>query len=251
VEAFAKAGYQVVATVRKGVDEERLNKRFSGITVLNLDLKSETSINSIIGTYFEENGGVDIVVNNAGFACIGAVEELSMEQWRSQMETNFFAVVNICRLALPYMRERGHGRIIQVSSGVGQSVMPIFAPYCTSKHALEAFSEAMQFEVKQFGINVSIIAPGPVKSSFNANRDVPATAAIEISPYKNIIQHMRKSTAAVHERESRAEDVVSKILHAATTSRPRLRYSVGPLGFAATLAKFVPSSVMGWAIGPK
>ena len=70
VEAFAKAGYQVVATVRKGVDEERLNKRFSGITVLNLDLKSETSINSIIGTYFEENGGVDIVVNNAGFACM-------------------------------------------------------------------------------------------------------------------------------------------------------------------------------------
>ena len=173
-----------------------------------------------------------------------------MDQWRAQMETNFFAVVNICRLAIPYMRKNRDGRIIQVSSGVGQSVMPIFAPYCTSKYALEAFSEALRFEVSQFGIDVSLVAPGPVTSNFDRNREVPKSSAIEVSPYKNTIEHIQKSTAAVHERESTPEDVVKKIIHIVTTRRPRFRYSVGPLGFAATRAKFVPSAIMGWALNP-
>ncbi len=251
VEQFVDAGYRVTATVRKYEDEKRLKKRFADITVLTLDLQDEKSIDDIIGDHFEKIGGVDIVVNNAGFACIGAVEEVSMDQWRAQMETNFFAVVNICRLALPYMRKNRDGRIIQVSSGVGQSVMPIFAPYCTSKHALEAFSEALRFEVSQFGIDVSLVAPGPVTSNFDRNREVPQSSAIEVSPYKNTIEHIQKSTAAVHERESKPEDVVKKIIHAATTRRPRFRYSVGPLGFAAALAKFVPSAIMGWALKPR
>lgn len=251
VEQFVGAGFHVTATVRKLEDEKRLKKKFSSITVLLLDLKDEKSIDDIIGGHFEKIGGVDIVVNNAGFSCIGAVEEVSMDQWRAQMETNFFAVVNICRLAIPYMRKKRNGRIIQVSSGVGQSVMPIFAPYCTSKHALEAFSEALRFEVSQFGIDVSLVAPGPVKSNFDKNREIPAMSDVEASPYKDTIEHIQKSTAAVHERESKAEDVVKKIMYVATARRTRFRYSVGPLGFAATLAKFVPSPIMGWALKPK
>lgn len=248
VEKFVESGFHVIATVRKVEDENRLKQRFTEITVLRLDLRDEKSIDDIIGGHFEKTSGVDIVVNNAGFACIGAVEELSMDQWRAQMDTNFFAVVNICRLAIPYMRKNGNGRIVQVSSGVGQSVMPIFSPYCTSKHALEAFSEALRFEVAQFGIDVSVVAPGPVKSNFDRNREIPKSSAVEVSPYKETIEHIQRSTAAIHERESNPEDVVKKIMHAAITRRPRFRYSVGPLGFAATLAKFVPSPIMAWAL---
>ncbi len=244
VKKFSESGYQVTATVRKAADEERLKNCFPGINILNLDLRDETAINTIIGAYFKQQNGVDIVVNNAGFACIGAIEELSLDQWRAQMETNFFATVNICRMVIPYMRKNKWGRVIQISSGAGKSVIPIFGPYCTSKHALEAFSVALRYEVAQFGIGVSIIGPGPVKSKFDDNREVPDSDTMAKSPYAKMVSAMRKQTHKAHKNESSAQDVVQKIMHAATTRKPKLRYEVGPLGYAASLSDFIPSSLL-------
>lgn len=244
LKRFHENGYIVAVTVRKDDDEKRLMQDYPGISIINVDLRDEAALQQKIEHYLRTNNGVDIIVNNAGFACIGAVEELSMAQWRQQMDTNFFAVVNICRMAIPYMREQGHGRIIQISSGIGQSIMPIFSPYATSKHALEAFSESLRYEVKPFGIDVSMVAPGPVRSSFDSNREVPTTADVSTSPYQQTIEFAQAKTADVHSRESSPDAVVDKVILAATASRPKLRYSVGILGFAATLYKFIPKTIL-------
>jgi NAD(P)-dependent dehydrogenase (short-subunit alcohol dehydrogenase family) len=244
VRRFTEAGYRVTATVRKDADEQRLATEFPELTVLNLDLNDETAINETVGGWLERVGGVDVLVNNAGFAQIGPVEELGMEQWRKQMETNFFALVNLSRLVLPFMRERGQGRIINVSSGFGQLVIPIFAPYCVSKFAVEAFTESLRYEVAPFGIGVSMVAPGPVTSNFDQNRQrLPEEAAANSSYarlYANIDQQVKKS----HERESSPDDVVDKIMRAATARKPKLRYPVGPMGHAAGLVKFLPKRLL-------
>lgn len=244
VRRFTEAGYRVAATVRKGEDEVRLASEFPELKVLNLDLNDEAAINKQVGGWLEENGGVDVLVNNAGFAQIGPVESLGMDQWRRQMETNFFAPVNLTRLVLPYMRERGRGRIINVSSGFGQLVIPIFAPYCVSKFAVEAFTESLRYEVSPLGIGVSMVAPGPVTSRFDRNRQRVSAQAMRGSPYATLHDNIDRQVSKSHERESSPEAVVEKIFTAATARRPKLRYPVGPMGHAAALVKFLPGGLL-------
>lgn len=248
VKRFTGDGFQVAATVRREEHERMLAERFPGIDVLNVELSDEAAITGTVGGYLADRGGVDVVVNNAGFGCVGPVEELSMHAWRAQMETNFFAAVNITRLALPHMRRKGGGRIIQVSSGAGVSVIPIFAPYCTSKHALEAFSEALRHEVAAFGIRVSIIGPGPVSTRFQDNRRILPAKAVARSPYRRIYEAMLKRTLKAHENASSAEEVADKIHEAATAKHPRPRYAVGPLGYAAEISRFVPRRILAWSL---
>lgn len=250
VKRFSQEGFNIIATVRKTEDQEKLQNQFPEITVLNLDLNDEAAITKLIGTELEKTNGVDVLVNNAGFAQIGPVEVLSVEQWRNQMETNFFAVINLTRLVLPYMREKGYGRVVQVSSGFGQTVMPIFGPYCASKFALEAFSEALRYEVSQFGISVSLIEPGPVATAFDANRKLPEETAIEGGAYEKLYRNVQARVKKGHENASTADDVVAKIIEAATASDPRLRYKVGLLGYASAIPKFLPARVIEKGLKP-
>lgn len=246
---FVEEGWRVAATVRKPDDEAMLRERFAGIEVLRFDLNDAEALSAAIGGYLERHQGVEVVVNNAGYAQIGAVEELPVEAWRRQMETNFIAVVAITRLALPYMRMAGSGRIVQVSSGFGQAVMPIFGPYCASKHALEAFTAALRYEVRPLGIGVSIVAPGPVATRFEANRQMPSDEVIATSPYRALFQRVRARTLRAHERASPPEAVVDAIHHAATDRDPPLRYPVGTLGHLAGAEKLLPRRLVDWAMG--
>lgn len=250
VKRFSQKGFDIIATVRKASDQEKLQKQFPEITVLNLDLDNEALTTKLIGAELEKINGVDVLVNNAGFAQIGPVELLDMQQWRNQMETNFFAVINLTRLVLPYMREKGFGRVVQVSSGFGQVVMPIFGPYCASKFALEAFSESLRYEVGQFGVSVSLIEPGPVATSFDANRQLPEETAIQGSPYETLFRNVQGRVKKGHENASTADDVVDKIFDAATAANPKLRYKVGLLGYASAIPKFLPARVVEKGLKP-
>jgi len=249
VERFVADGWEVAGTVRKDADARRLADRFPTMGILQLDLRDEAAIDRVVGGFLDARGGVDAVVNNAGFGRMGPVEEVTLAQWREQMETNFFAVVRISQLALPFMRARGAGRLVQVSSGAGKATMPMFGPYCASKHALESFSEAMRYEVAPFGVGVSVVAPGPVTSRFDANRQVAPDEDVEASPYRDAILAMRRRTHDAHQKESSADDVVDAIVEAVTARRPRFRYPVGPMGWAAEVAKFVPQGVLDRSMG--
>lgn len=250
VARFHAAGWLVLAVVRRPEDAARLRAQFAGIVVLEADLVDEAAVTRVIGGELASHGGVDVLVNNAGASIIGAAEELTLSDLRAQLELNLVAAVHLTQLALPYMRAKESGRVIQVSSGFGRVALPLFAAYCAAKHALEGWSEALAHEVAPFGVAVSLIEPGPVRTQFDSNRR-EAQRYNAAGPYARMYRIMRARLAASHAgRASSAEEVAAVIFRAATEARPALRYPVGPAGFAAMLAaRFLPDHLKLFAIG--
>lgn len=237
VARFHSAGYDVLATVRRDEDAASLRARFAGIDVLQVDLTDAAAVERVLGATLAERHGVDVVVNNAGASILGVVEELTLEDFRAQMELHLFAVIRITQLALPYMRERGAGRIVQLSSGFGLVALPMFSAYCASKYALEGFSEALAYEVAPFGVFVSLIEPGPVRTRFDANRR-EASGYRADGAYSALHRAMRARLASSHERRPSTADAVAEVVfRAATEPRPALRYPVGPVGALASVAR--------------
>lgn len=249
VDRFHAAGYDVLATVRKRVDADALRARHPGIVVFELDLVDERSVDRILGEAFVARAGVDVVVNNAGASIIAAVEELTLDDYRAQIELNLLSAIRITQLALPSMRARRSGRIVQLSSGFGRVALPMFSAYCASKYALEGFSEALAYEVAEFGISVSLIEPGPVRTRFDANRREGAAYRAD-GPYASLYRAMRARLASSHERRpSTAEEVAEVVFRAATSDRPSLRYTVGPVGALSSIAaRFVPDRIKQMAV---
>lgn len=236
VARFAREGWQVLATVRKADDARRLREEFAGITVLEVELTDELAVARTIGGELQRSGGVDALVNNAGVSIIGAAEELSLDDFRAQMDINLFAAIQTTRLALPYMRAKNAGRIVQLSSGFGRIALPMFGAYCTSKFALEGFSEALAHEVAPFGIGVSLVEPGAVRTKLDSNRREAAGYNV-VGPYAALYAKMRPRLAGAHANgASTADEVADVIFRAVTARRPALRYTVGRAGFAAAIA---------------
>lgn len=249
LEMFYEKGYAVTATVRKEKDRANLLKSMPDINCLIVDLNYPEQIENVIKTWFENNNGADILINNAGYMAHGPVEESPLEDYRKQMETNFFSVVNLTKLAIPYMRKRKSGRIIQVSSGFGRFSAPILSAYCASKFAVEGFSESLRLELLPFNVYVSLIEPGPVMTNFNQNIDKAVSDLSEESPYKTMHELALKMENDTEKVASSAEDVAKVILKAATTAKPKLRYEVGIGGLSANLAnKFLPQELLEWGI---
>lgn len=244
VERFHAAGWQVIATVRKARDRDALLARFPGITVPVVDLVDGEAVTRVIGGALDTAGGIDVLVNNAGASIIAAAEELSIDDFRAQLELNLIAAIRLTQIALPHMRAKGAGRIVQVSSGFGRIALPMFSAYCASKFALEGFSEALAHEVASFGVQVSIIEPGAVRTHFDANRREGARYDAE-GPYRALYAAMRARLARSHERgPSSPEDVADTVFTAATANNPALRYTVGRMGTAAALAaRFTPDTL--------
>ncbi len=250
VTRFHATGWQVIATVRTPADAARLRAQFAGITTLELDLVDARAVARVIGGELTRRGGVDVVVNNAGASIVGAAEELSLADFRAQLDLNLFAAIQVTQLALPFMRARGTGRIVQISSGFGRIALPMFSAYCAAKYALEGFSEALAHEIAPFGVQVSLIEPGTVATQFDSNRR-EAQGYNENGPYAVLYRAMRARLANAHnKRTSSAEDVAAIVFTAATTNRPALRYTVGGMGAAAALAaRFVPDRLKQIAVG--
>ncbi|HWJ92384.1 MAG TPA: oxidoreductase [Flavisolibacter sp.] len=166
-KAVIEKGDQVVATFRK----EELAAAFSqqygkaGLGVM-LDVTREDQIRNAVQQSVRKFGRIDVLVNNAGYGTIGAIEEFSMEEIRQQMETNFFGAMAMTKEILPLMRKQGSGHIVQISSQSGFRAAAGFGLYNASKFALEGFSEALAQEVSDFGIRVVIVEPGPFRTKF-------------------------------------------------------------------------------------
>jgi NAD(P)-dependent dehydrogenase (short-subunit alcohol dehydrogenase family) len=249
VARFSAAGWRVIATVRKAADADALRARYPAVTVLQVDLLDTAATAAEIGAQLERDGGVDVVVNNAGASIIGAVEELALDDFREQISLNLLAAIQVTQLALPYMRRQNAGRIIQVSSGFGRIALPMFSAYCASKFALEGFSEALSHEVLPFGIRVSLVEPGTVRTQLDANRR-ESTHWDAQGPYRHLYTAMRARLSGAHARRpSSAEDVAAVIFSAATVRKPALRYTVGRMGAGAALAaRFVPEALIRVAV---
>ncbi len=242
-QILAASGWRVYATARQIKDLASLKAK--GAEVLTLDVTNEDSMIAAIQQVDAVAGGVDLLVNNAGFALAGPVEELAMTNIRHQFETNVFGLVRMCQLVLPGMRRKGSGRIINVGSVGGTFTTPGTGAYHASKWAVESFTDALRYEVQSFGIDVVLIQPTGVYSQFDKKviQIMPDTGSA--SPYRAFKENYINVTARMFTGRNtagiiRANDVAKSILHAAVTRHPRTRYKVGWSAYAySTLRKVV------------
>ncbi len=169
--AALSPGDNVVATARRPDTLESLARQAPARSlILGLDVTDRDQIKAAIASATERFGGVDVLVNNAGLASVGAVEELEHDALRQLMDVMFFSTVDLVQAVLPGMRHRRHGTIVQISSMGGQISMPGFGAYCAAKFALEGLSDALAVEVAPHGIGVLIVEPGAFATSFGAGR---------------------------------------------------------------------------------
>ena len=229
-QGMTKTGWRVFAGARSTSDLEALAE--AGCTPVALDVCDELQCRAAVEQAQSENGSIDALVNNAGFGLHGAVEDISLDDARVQFETNFFSVARLCQLVLPAMRARGRGHIINMSSMGGQITFPGGAFYHASKHALEAFSDALRFETSGFGIRIVLIEPGPVRSAFGQT-GISTIKSHGLEPaYDTLRDSVRaglKSTfeGPGSELSSSPEDVAAVCLRALDTPDPAPRYVVG------------------------
>jgi NAD(P)-dependent dehydrogenase (short-subunit alcohol dehydrogenase family) len=167
VEAILAAGDRVIATARKPEELKDLSATYAdSIRAVKLDVTSPADVEKAVATAVEAFGRIDGLINNAGYGFLGAFEEMSDDEFKGQIDTNFWGVVNVTRAILPHLRQQGSGHIIQITSIGGRSAFPGFSGYHAAKFAVEGLSEALALEVKPLGIKVTIVEPGGFRTDF-------------------------------------------------------------------------------------
>jgi NAD(P)-dependent dehydrogenase (short-subunit alcohol dehydrogenase family) len=232
-ERLATTGWTVYATARRPETLTALER--AGCRTLALDVTDEASMERAVQTVEDAEGAVGVLVNNAGYSQSGAIESVPIERVRAQFETNVFGLVRLTQLVLPKMRVQRWGKIVNLSSMGGRFTFPGGGFYHATKHAVEAISDALRFEVRGFGIDVVIVEPGLIKTSFGeAAATGLADQVAEDGPYSDFNARVAQATAGVYESGALARfggppEAVAKVIEKAISAkRPRARYLVTP-----------------------
>ena len=233
--ALVEAGFEVIGTSRKAgavAPQE-------GVTMVDLDVSSDESVDAVVAGVIERFGRIDVVVNNAGIGAAGAAEENSLAQAQRIFDTNVFGVIRMTKAVLPQMRSQAAGRIVNVSSVLGFLPAPYMAVYASTKHAIEGYSESVDHEVREHGVRVILVEPGYTRTGFEAN-------AVQADVPLPVYADQRRVFAGVLARGMEAGDepatVAAAIVAAATDPHPKLRYAAGPSARRLrTLRRIVPS----------
>ncbi|MCB1320280.1 MAG: SDR family oxidoreductase [Leptospiraceae bacterium] len=196
------------------------------LRLIELDVNEPDHIEELVHTIQErEKGRIDLLVNNAGYGLYGAFEELTDEQFRDQFETNFFGVQRMVRSFLPFMRQRRSGKILNVSSILGQMALPLGSAYTSSKWALEAFSESLRYEVAPFGVHIVLIEPGLIRTRFKKNMVRARASRVGHSPYAPF--HPLLEDESYRGLSTSAPAAARRIAQIADYKSPARRYRVG------------------------
>ncbi|OKP90547.1 short-chain dehydrogenase/reductase [Paenibacillus helianthi] len=230
--ALARKGYQVAATMRdlgrqgellQQAEEAGVSER---IHVLALDVTDSASIKFAVAAAMEIFGRIDVLVNNAGFAVGGFVEEVGMDEWRRQMDTNFFGLIEVTKAVLPMMRSQRAGLIVNVSSVSGLTGFPGYAPYAASKYAVEGFSESLRQELRPFGIRVVLVEPASFRTPI-WGKGLEGMHTHENSPYQKQLADVLRYSRQSAETAPKPDQVAELIARITAMKAPRLRYPVG------------------------
>ena len=235
-QLLVEHGHAVYGTARKPATSQA-----GGITMVPLDVRSDESVRACVEQVLKLAGRIDVLVNNAGYALMGAAEETSVEEAKAQLETNFFGVVRMVKAVLPVMRKSLTGKIINMGSLAGITAIPFGGFYTASKFAVEGYSEALWHELRPLGISVSVIEPGFVHTAIGESTHVAET---RLGAYDTV---RKRATAALGrnvEKGIPAEAVAETVLRVVESKSPKLRYPVG------TDAKWFPriKSVAPWPL---
>ncbi len=219
---FLKKGWIVYAGGRNKTALTELEQL--GAIPLILDVTKQEEIDNAFAIVEKNSHKLDVLVNNAGYGQFGPVEEVSAEKALQQFNTNVFGLAEVCKRAIPLMRKNKSGRIINVSSIAGRISIPGGGWYAASKHAVEALSDAMRWELKQFGIKVTVIQPGPIKTAFSENVNKNRIPQNPESPYGDITKKLTEIGAK--SPGAPVESVAKKIYKAAVSKKPKNRYII-------------------------
>ena len=243
-ERLAADGWKVYATARKRKAISELKDQ--GCETLSLDVTDEESMSAAVAAVAEAEGAIGVLVNNAGYSQSGAVESVPLDQVRRQFETNVFGLIRMCQLVLPGMREQGWGKIVNIGSMGGRLTFPGGGLYHATKYSVEALSDALRFEVRGFGVDVILVEPGLIVTSFGET----ASATVEGGgPYEHFNRHVAKVTEEAYRGPlvklgGGPETVAGTIAKALTTGRPKPRYPVTPSAhLMINQRRFVPDRV--------
>lgn len=225
----AARGHRVYASARRPEDLADLVAK--GIDALALDVTDAASIDAAVAHVLDSAGRIDALVNNAGYGQYGAIEDVSLEEWRAQFEVNVFGTLSMLRAVLPAMRRARGGTIVNVSSVAGRVTIPFAGPYCASKHALEAISDALRVEVAPWGIRVVLVEPGPISTRFGDRaREATARILAASGPYSPFYEGAERASNREFQMGKRGPEAVARVIvDAIEAKRPKARYRITPL----------------------
>ena len=239
---LARNGFATYATMRSPNKDTSIKAVVQNenlpIKVVQLDVTDDTSVKNARDHILSEAGRIDILVNNAGYGLVGAFEDLTMEEIKSQYETNLFGLIRVTHAVLPIMRKQRSGRIINISSGAGIFGYPGGSAYVSTKFAVEGLSESIAHELESFRIKVILVEPGFIRTNFGNAMVIAKKAQDSASPHSELMQKTMAGFTELAKNASDAELVAKIILDAATNPNPRLRYLAG-------------KDVESWAAGKK
>lgn len=241
--AFLDEEWQVYATARNPADIEKLGD--AGCDIGTIDVRDTEDVERVVDRIIEEEGRIDALVNNAGYGQHGPLEDVDEDRFQKQFDVNVFGPHRLVREVLPHMREREDGTIVNVSSVAGRLAAPGMGAYSASKHAMEGYSDALRLEVEPFGVDVSVVQPGPVQTSFRERVDDEIGRLDRTRDYEDLYEFQEDaslfgadSPIAVHPAE-----VAEAIVEASVTPDPEPRYVVGRAAQWLIYASYLPDTL--------
>jgi NADP-dependent 3-hydroxy acid dehydrogenase YdfG len=224
-QEYAASGHRVVATARDLDSIKDLADE--AIQILQLDVTDHNSVESAVKDTLALNGRIDIVVNNAGYALIGPVAEIDLDDLRTQLETNVVGAVGVLQAVIPTMVERGSGRIVNIGSVSGVTATPFGGAYCGSKAAIHLISDALRMEMAPFGIEVIEVQPGAVASRFADNAAQGVGRFVEGSIFSQVADAIEARARISETHSTSAETVARVIVERTTAAHPPALIRVG------------------------
>jgi NAD(P)-dependent dehydrogenase (short-subunit alcohol dehydrogenase family) len=235
-QLLAERGARVFGTMRNPKSAIPIR----GVDLVSMDVTDDASVNAAVQTILQKAGPIRLLVNNAGYSFMGALEETSVEEARQQFETNLFGVLRVTNAILPGMRQQGFGRIVNISSVLGFLPAPYMGIYAASKHAVEGYTETLDHEVRRFGVRALLVEPAYTKTNIRGNSKF-AKAALEV-----YADERKRLTGLVQQNIEHGDDprLVAEAVHQALTAKsPRLRYPVGEGVALSRMRRFIPAGM--------
>ncbi len=240
-QLFQQQGWNVVATMRSPEKSTELAS-LTNVLCLPLDVTKVETIHAALDRAIAEFGSIETIVNNAGYALIGAFEACDLADIRAQFETNVFGLMAVTQAILPHFRLRQQGTIVNVASIGGRVAFPLYSPYHGTKWAVDGFSESLQYELRQFNIKVKIIEPGAIKTDFYS-RSISVAKQAGLTAYDRYLERVLPQMDRAGANGSPPEVTARAIYRAATDGSWKLRYPAGGnAGLLLALRKLLPDA---------
>jgi NAD(P)-dependent dehydrogenase (short-subunit alcohol dehydrogenase family) len=231
---LAKNGFLTYATMRNLTKSKELETRIgdnkqlrSLLKFVQLDVTDDKSVKKAIVSVVNESERIDILVNNAGYGLSGALEDISIQEFKDQFETNVFGLIRTTQEVIPIMRKQNSGTIVNISSGLGRFGIGTSSAYVSSKFAVEGLSESMSYELEPFGIRTVLVEPGVIKTNFVNSAIIAKKSLDPTSAYIHLIERMKNGMSKLIENAAEPELVANVVIDAIKDKNPKLRYLAG------------------------